>query len=165
MTTMLCDPNSLNRIDLQKVNILTLRRQSHWTTDPEKQILTSLRCLSKGAGKERIRAEMQQLIEDERLNEHEHIYTDRSLKEEQVGCALVMLFYTFKYRLLPQTKIFNAEMFAILKAMEQPNETNYSRIIMSYDRLLKQPDSIRKSFAQQELNGKLNFEQLRKVKV
>jgi hypothetical protein len=87
------------------------------------------------------------------------------LKEEQVGCALVMLFYTFKYRLLPQTKIFNAEMFAILKAMEQPNETNYSRIIMSYDRLLKQPDSIRKSFAQQELNGKLNFEQLRKVKV
>jgi hypothetical protein len=32
-----------------------------------------------------------QLIEDERLNEHEHIYTDGLLKEEQVGCAVVML--------------------------------------------------------------------------
>jgi ribonuclease HI len=74
---------------------------------------------------------MQQLIEDERLNEHEHIYTDGSLKEEQVGCAVVMPSYTLKYRLLPQTTIFNAEMFAILKAMEQPNETNCSSIIMS----------------------------------
>jgi hypothetical protein len=45
----------------------------------EKQILTPLRFLPKGAGKERIRAEMQQLIEDERLNEHEHIYTERKL--------------------------------------------------------------------------------------
>jgi hypothetical protein len=107
--------------------MLTLRRQSPWMTDPEKQILTSLHCLPKGAGKKKIRAEMQQLIEDERLNEHEHIYTDGSLKEEQV----VMPSSTLKYRLIPQTTIFNAEMFAILKAMEQPNETNCSRTIMS----------------------------------
>jgi ribonuclease HI len=107
--------------------MLTLRRQSLWMTEPEKQI----RCLPKGAGKERIRAEMQQLIEDERLNEHEHIYTDGSLKEEQVGCAVVMPSYTLKYRLLPQTTIFNAEIFAISKAMEQPNEKNCSRIIMT----------------------------------
>jgi hypothetical protein len=59
---------------------------------------------------------MQQLIE--RLNEHEHIYPDASLKEEKVGCAVVMPSSTLKYRLLPQTTIFNAEMFAILKAME-----------------------------------------------
>jgi hypothetical protein len=52
---------------------------------PDKQIPTSLRCLSKGAEKDRIRAEMQQLIEDERLNEHEHIYTDGLLKEELIG--------------------------------------------------------------------------------
>jgi hypothetical protein len=94
MTTMMCALNShacasLN-MDLQKVDILTLRRQSLWMTDPEKQILISLRCLPKGAGKERIRAEIQQLIEDERLNEHENIYTDGSLKEEQAGCAVVM---------------------------------------------------------------------------
>jgi hypothetical protein len=56
--------------------MLTLKRQSPWMTDPEKQILTSLRCLPKGTGKERIRTEMQQLIKDERLNEHDHIYTD-----------------------------------------------------------------------------------------
>jgi hypothetical protein len=67
-------------------------------TDPEKEILTSLRCLPKGAGKERIRAEMQQLIEDERLNEHEHTYTDGSLKEEQVSCAVVIPSSTLKYQ-------------------------------------------------------------------
>jgi hypothetical protein len=65
---------SLN-IDLQKEDMLTLRRQSPWMTDPEELILP------RGAGKEWMRAEMQQLIEDERLNEHEHIYTDGSLKE------------------------------------------------------------------------------------
>jgi hypothetical protein len=57
--------------------MLTLGRQSPWMTDHEKQILTSLRCLPKSAEKARIRAEMQQLIEEERLNEHEHIYTNR----------------------------------------------------------------------------------------
>jgi hypothetical protein len=53
---------------------------------------------------------MQQLIKDERLNEHEH--TDGFLKEEQLGCAIAMPSSTLKYRLLPQTTIFNAEMFA-----------------------------------------------------
>jgi hypothetical protein len=98
------------------MDLQTLERQSPWMPDPGKHILTSLWCLPKGAGKERIRAEMQQLIEDERLNEHEHIYTDGLLKEEQVGCAVVMLSSTLMYRLLPQTTIFNAEMF--LKAMK-----------------------------------------------
>jgi hypothetical protein len=121
---------SLN-IDVPKEDMLTLRRKSPWMTDPEKQIFTSLRCLPKGAGKEWIRTEMQQLIEEERLNEHQHIYTDGSLKEQQVGCAVVMPSSTLKYRLIPQTTSFNAEMFAILKAMEQPNETNCSRIIMT----------------------------------
>jgi hypothetical protein len=101
-------------LDPQKEYILTLRRLSPWMTDTEKQILTLLRCLPKGAGKERIRTEMQQLIKDERLNEHEHIYTDGSLMEEQVGCAVVIPSSTLKYRLLPQTTIFNGEMFAIL---------------------------------------------------
>jgi hypothetical protein len=50
---------SLN-IDLQKVDMLTLRRQSPWMADPEKQILTALRCIPKGAEKERIQGEMQQ---------------------------------------------------------------------------------------------------------
>jgi hypothetical protein len=67
---------------------------------------------------------MQQLIEDERLNELELIYTDGSLKEEQVGCAVVMLSSILKYRLLPQTTIFIVEIFAILKTMEHHNETN-----------------------------------------
>jgi hypothetical protein len=125
MTTILCDPNSPSRIpydacaslnfDLQKVDMLTLRRQSPRMTDPEKQILTSLRCLPKGTGKERIRTDMQQLIKDERLNKHDYIYTDGSLWV--VGCAEVLFSSTLKCRLLPQTTIFNSEMFAILKTM------------------------------------------------
>jgi hypothetical protein len=58
--------------------MLTMRQQSPWTTDPEKPILTSFLCLLKGAGKERLRAAMQQLIKDERLK-HEQIYIDGSL--------------------------------------------------------------------------------------
>jgi hypothetical protein len=54
---------------------------------------------------------------------------------------------TLKYRLLPQTTIFNAEMFAISKAKEQLNETNCSRIIMT--------DSLS---SLTELNGEQNFE-------
>jgi hypothetical protein len=73
----------------------------------------------------RIRADMHQLIEDVRLNEHDHIYTYGSLKEEQVGCAVVMPSSALKYRFLPQTTIFN-----ILKAMDQHNKTNCSRIMM-----------------------------------
>jgi ribonuclease HI len=75
---------------------------------------------------------MQQLNEDERLNKYEDIYTDGSLKEEQVGCVVEMPSFTLnKYRLLPQTTSFTAEMIAILKAIEQLNETNCSRIIMT----------------------------------
>jgi hypothetical protein len=60
---------------------------------------------------EKKRYELQQSIEDERLNGHEHIYTDRLLKEEQVVCAVVMPSSKLKYQL--KTTIFNAEIFAI----------------------------------------------------
>jgi hypothetical protein len=58
---------------------------------------------------ERIRAEMRLVIEDEELSDYENIYTDGSLKEKKIGCAVVLPTATLKYRLLPQTTIFNAE--------------------------------------------------------
>jgi hypothetical protein len=85
-------------------------------TNARHQITTTLCALPKGAGTERIRANMRQMIEDEGLFDYESIYG--SLKEENVGCAAVLLTATLKYRLLPQTTIFYAEMFAILKATE-----------------------------------------------
>jgi hypothetical protein len=62
------DAVALLNIDLQKVVMLTLKRQSPWMTNYKTQILATFRFLPKGTEKERIRAEMQQLIEDERLN-------------------------------------------------------------------------------------------------
>jgi hypothetical protein len=63
------------------------RQQSPWMTNAGNQIITTLCALPKGAGTERIRAEMQQVIEDEGLFDYQSIYTDGSLKEEKVSCA------------------------------------------------------------------------------
>jgi hypothetical protein len=102
-------------IELQK-DVVVRIKQSPWMINTEQQIITSLRALSKGAGIERIRAEMKQVMEEEGLSEYEHIYTDGSLKEGKVSCAVVLPTATLKYRLVPQTTSFNAEMFAIWKA-------------------------------------------------
>jgi hypothetical protein len=59
------------------------------------------------------------------------IPTDGSLKEKKVGCAVVLPTATLKYQLLPQTKIFNAEMFAILKATEHSKHMHRKTIIMT----------------------------------
>jgi hypothetical protein len=78
----------------------------------------------KGVGAEIIR-EMRKVIEDEGLSNYESIYTDGSLKEEKVGCAVL------KYQLLPQTTIVNAEMFAILKATEHSKHMHHKTVIMT----------------------------------
>jgi hypothetical protein len=52
--------------------------------------ITTLCALPKDAGTEKIRAEMRHVIEDERLSDYESIYTDGSLKEEKLGCAVVL---------------------------------------------------------------------------
>jgi hypothetical protein len=58
-------------------------------------------------------------MENEGFSDYESIYTDGSLTEEKVGCAVGLPTTTLKYRLLPQTMICNAEMFAIVKVTEQ----------------------------------------------
>jgi hypothetical protein len=59
-----------------------------WMTNAGHQIITNLCALPKGADTERIRDEMRQVIEDERLSDYESIYNNGSLKEEKVGCAV-----------------------------------------------------------------------------
>jgi hypothetical protein len=66
------------------------RQQSPWMTNAGHQIITTLRVFPKEAGTEIIRAEIWQVIEDEGISDYESIYTDGSLKEEQVGCAMVL---------------------------------------------------------------------------
>jgi hypothetical protein len=95
------------------------------------QIITTLFALPKGAGTERISAEMRQVIEDEGLSDYEIISAHRSLKEEKDGCVVVSPTATLKYRMIPQTTIFNAEMFAILKATEHSKHMFCKTVIIT----------------------------------
>jgi hypothetical protein len=72
---------------------------------------------------------MRQVIEDEGLSDYESIYG--SLKEEKVGCAVGLTTATLKYRLLPQTTILNAGVFATLKATEHPKHMHCKTVIMT----------------------------------
>jgi hypothetical protein len=93
------------------------------------QIFTTFCALPKGAGTKRIRAEIRQVIEDEGLSDYENIYTDGSLKGEKLGCAVALPTVTLKYRLLPQTTIFDAEIFVILKANEHSKHMHRKMVI------------------------------------
>jgi hypothetical protein len=59
--------------------------------------ITTLCALPKGAGTKKIRAEMRKVIEDKGFSGYESTYTDGSLKEEKVGCAVVFPTATLKY--------------------------------------------------------------------
>jgi hypothetical protein len=93
--------------------------------------ITTLCALPKGAGTKKIRAEMRKVIEDKGFSGYESTYTDGSLKEEKVGCAVVFPTATLKYWLLPQTTIFNAAMFVILKATEHSKHHRKTVIIIN----------------------------------
>jgi hypothetical protein len=86
------------------------------------QIITTFCALLKGAGTKRIRTEG--------LSDYGSIYTDGSLKEEKVDCEVVLPTAALKYRLLPQTTIFNAKMFAILKATKHSKHMHRKTVII-----------------------------------
>jgi hypothetical protein len=56
-------------IELRKVNTMVRRQKSAWMTNAGHKIITTLCALPKGAGTERIRAKMRQVIEDEGLSD------------------------------------------------------------------------------------------------
>jgi hypothetical protein len=106
-------------------------QQSPSMTNAGHQMIITLYALSKGAGTGRKRAEMWQVIKDEELSNYKSIYTDGSLQEEKVGCTVVLSTATLKYRLLPETTIFNAVMYAILEATEHSKHMHCKTVIMA----------------------------------
>jgi hypothetical protein len=66
----------------------------------------------------RIKAEMEQTIEEEGLEEYVRVYTDGSLMEDRIGCAIICEAKEIKIRLPKQMSIFNAEAVAILEAIK-----------------------------------------------
>jgi hypothetical protein len=74
---------------------------------------------------------MEQTIEEERLEEYVKVYTDGSLMEDQVGCAIICEAREIKIRLPKQMSIFNAEAVAILEAISHKKEGDCQKIILT----------------------------------
>jgi hypothetical protein len=60
---------------------------------------------------------MEHTIEEEGLEEYHRVYTDGSLMEDRLGCAIICETSEIKIRLPKQTSIFNAEAVAILETI------------------------------------------------
>jgi hypothetical protein len=114
-------------IELQKVDVMVQRQQSPLMTKAGYQIITTFWDLRMGAGAERIRAAIRQVIEYEGLFDYESIHTDGSLKEEKLGCAV---FLAIAIPIAPQTTIFNGEMFANLKTTEHSKHMHCKTVII-----------------------------------
>jgi hypothetical protein len=71
-----------------------------------------------GTATDRIKAEMEQTIEEEGLEQCARVYTDGSLMEDLVGCAIICEAIEIKIRLPKQMSITNAEAVAILEAIK-----------------------------------------------
>jgi hypothetical protein len=52
-------------------------------------IITRMMAVPKGAGTARLKAELEQTIEDEGLQEFTRVYTDGSVIEDRVGCSVI----------------------------------------------------------------------------
>jgi hypothetical protein len=61
---------------------------------------------------------MEHTIEEERLEKYFRVYTDGSLIEDRVGCAIICEAREIIVRLPKPVSIFNAEAVAILKAIK-----------------------------------------------
>jgi hypothetical protein len=102
-------------VDLDMVE--SVRRLEHppWIGDNMENLNTQMTAISKGTATTRIKAEMEQTIEEEGLEEYFRVYTDGSLMEDQVSCEAREI----KIRLPTEKTIFNAEEVAILEAIKE----------------------------------------------
>jgi hypothetical protein len=78
----------------------------------------------RGAGIDRIRADMEQIINENSLREYQRVFTNRSLIGNKVGCAIVTTQTNIKIRLAEPTTIFNAELQDILEARKLMRRNN-----------------------------------------
>jgi hypothetical protein len=74
--------------------------------------------VAKWAGTARLKAELEQTIEEEKLQEFTRVYTDGSVMEDPVGYLVICGNEKIQIRLAEQTCIFNDEAQAILEAIK-----------------------------------------------
>jgi hypothetical protein len=98
------------------------RREEHppWLGDnmEMENIITRMIAVPKEAGTARLKAELEQTIEEERLQKFTRVYTDGSVIEYRVGCSVICGPEEIRIRLAKQTCIFNTEAQAIIEAMK-----------------------------------------------
>jgi hypothetical protein len=89
-----------------------------WTNMSAENIITELMATPRGAGIDRIRTDMEQIINENGIKEYQRVSTDESLIGNKVRCAIVTTQTNTKIRLAEPTTIFNAELQAILEAVK-----------------------------------------------
>jgi hypothetical protein len=120
-------------VDLEMVESARQPEHPPWIGNNMENVNTQMTATS------RIKAEMKQPIEEEGLEEYVRVYTDGSLMEDRVGCAIIC-----EARLDCQMSIFNAEAVAILEAIKATRRWGIAiKIILT--------DSLRNLMAQEKI--------------
>jgi hypothetical protein len=105
-------------VDLDTVESARQLEHLPWIGDNMEIVNTQMTAIPKGTETARIKAEMEQTIEEEGLQEYVRVYTDESLIEDRVGCAIICEVREIKTRLPKQMSIINAEAVTILEAIK-----------------------------------------------
>jgi hypothetical protein len=94
------------KIELSMAERRRTLQNSLQTNLSAENIITELMASPKGAGIDRIRADMEQIINEKSLREYQRVFTDRSLIENNVECAVVTTQTKIKVKLAEPTTIF-----------------------------------------------------------
>jgi hypothetical protein len=108
-------PFFVRALDLDTVESARQLEHPPWIGDNMENVNTQMTTIPKGTTTARLKAEMEQTIEEEGLEEYVRVYTDGSLMEDRVGSAIICEAREIKIRQPKQMSIFNAEAVAILE--------------------------------------------------
>jgi hypothetical protein len=118
------------KLDLDTVESVRQLEHPPWIGDNMEYVNTQMTAILKGTATARIKADMEQTIEKEGLEEYVKVYTDESLMEYRVGCAVICEAREIKTRLPKQMSIFNAEAVAILEAIKATRRRGIAKKII-----------------------------------
>jgi hypothetical protein len=105
-------------VDLDTVESARQLEHPSYTGDNMDNVNIQMTAIPKRMATARIKAEMEQTIEEEGLEDYVRVYTDGSVMEDRVQCAIFCESREIKIRLPKQMSIFNAEAVAILEAIK-----------------------------------------------
>jgi hypothetical protein len=89
----------------------------------------------KGTGTARLKAELEQTIEEEGLQKFTRVYTVGSVMEDRAGCSVICGPEEIKIRQAEQTCLFNSEALAIIEAIEATRRWGIVKRIVITDSL------------------------------